>query len=222
MKKIAIVIGGPGGIGTALVHELVRRDWDVTVLTRRARPTGDRVTWYQGDVTEEADLRRIANQFAQEYGQADCIVYSAGLPPDVRIPLKNYPVADWNATFDTYVKGFLLSFQALLPHMRGGGHIVVMGSAITRFPSDSLPPIYAGHYAAAKAALSELVKWTRREAKEQGVLVSLVSPGAVDTLAHHTGDLAAIPKNLLQLKAVCDAILGIITAGIDAELNMVP
>jgi len=127
----------------------------------------------------------------------------------------------WNATFDTYVKGFLISFRTMLTQINRGGHVVALGSAITRFPSDALPPINAGPYAAAKAALSELVKWVRREAKERGVLVSIVSPGAVDTSSHHTGDLAAIPKRMLSLDTVCDTIITLVLAGADGELQVV-
>lgn len=224
MKKKALVIGGSGSIGTALVHQFLEIGWDVAVMSRHSRSgleigSSGQVATYQGDVTNEADLDRIGREFAAS-GHLDCIVYSAGLPPDVTIPLKEYPAAKWDETFSTYVTGCLFSFRALLPYVQRGAHLIVLGSAITRFASDSLPPIHAGHYAAAKAAVSELVKWMRREAKEQGLSVSLVSPSAVDTASHQTGELAAVPKKLIPVTALCSAILGIVSAGIDSDLQM--
>jgi len=227
MSKTVFVLGGTGGIGSAVVHSFHRLGWHVAVMARGCKPknlnlSNDKsVTLYTGNAADENDMRRVGREFAEVHGRADCLVYSVGVPPDIGIALSEYPVEDWDTTFDTYVKGFLLSFQVMLPYMNSGGHIIALGSAITRFSSDSLPPIYAGHYAAAKAALSELVKWSRREAKEKGVRVSLLSPGAVDTAAHKVGDLANVPKKLLPLSVVCDAILSMITNGIEGELQVV-
>ena len=187
MGETAIVIGGTGGIGRHIVNALAERGCHTAIITRgqhvvETQPYNHAMTSsYFADVTREVEFRSVVEKVRSEFGRLNFVVYSTGLPPDVDIPLTGYPLINWDRTFDTYVKGFLISFRTTLPHLAAGGHFLVIGSAITRFSSDSLPPISAGHYAAAKAALTELVKWARREAHEQGAMLSLISPGAKQT-----------------------------------------
>ncbi len=226
MSGTAVVVGGTGGIGAPIVSAFAGLGWNVAVVTRGRKPLdfhgNDRsVTVFTGDVSKQDDMQRIGREFSTVHGRADCLIYASGIPPDVTVGLREYAVENWDATFNTYVRGFLLSFQTMLPNMNRDGHIVALGSAITRFSSDCLPPIQAGHYAAAKAALAELVKWARREAREREVKVSLVSPGAVDTAVHRSGELASISKKLLPVKVVCDAVLCLVSHGVEADLQMV-
>jgi NAD(P)-dependent dehydrogenase (short-subunit alcohol dehydrogenase family) len=166
-------------------------------------------------------MKKAITEIARIHEHIDCLIYSAGRTPDVAVPLMKYEPEEFAKTFDVYVRGFLHAFQITLPHMTCGGHIVILGSAVTRFPSDHLPPIYAGHYAAAKAALAELAKWARREAHQKNVLLSLVAPGAVDTATHCIGALSQIPKNLLSIETLTAAILGMVLNGIEGDLQMV-
>ncbi len=227
MKKAAIVVGGTGGIGSGIVAALAKKGIRVAAVSRAQMTSLDLtakhlVSHFQADATDEASVKLLFERINGELGKADYLVYAAGLPPDVRVSLAEYPLTDWDRTFDTYVKGFLIFFRSALPHMKSPAHFVVLGSAITRFPADALPPIHAGHYAAAKAALAELVKWMRREAHDHGALLSLVSPSAVDTAIHRgNGVLGAIPKKLIPQTAVSDAVVAFLGGGIEATLELV-
>jgi NAD(P)-dependent dehydrogenase (short-subunit alcohol dehydrogenase family) len=228
MGKTAIVVGGTGGIGVEVVHTFRENGYRTVVIARGQNNKRlsefegcPNVTLYKGDVTKVADYRSLLETILKDLKEVDYVVYSTGLPPDTDVPLSKYSLGDWDRTFDIYVKGFLLTFQATLSSFKEGGHIIMLGSAITRFSWDSLPPISAGHYAAAKAAAAELVKWARREAHEHGVLVSLVSPGAVDTASHRTGTLTKIPKRLLPVKSVTDTVLSLLSNRIEANIELV-
>lgn len=228
MGKTAIVIGGTGGIGRNIVGALEMRQMRVAVVSRgKHLPINDGIAHtlvsnFKGDTTDEAGVNKLLEVIRAECGKLDYVVYAAGLPPDIDVPLLEYSLAAWERTFDTYVKGFLIFFRSALPHMNKDAHFIVLGSAITRFSSDSLPPISAGHYAAAKAALVELVKWTRRESHDHGVLLSLISPSAVDTAIHQTdGALSKIPKRLLPVTVVTDAVISFLLNGIEGNLELV-
>ena len=228
MGKTAIVVGGTGGIGRNIVAALAQNGTHVAVISRGTRApidgVGSRnlVSNFEGDVSDEVSVTRLLGMIQAQCGKADFVVYAAGLPPDVQVPLMEYPLADWDRTFDIYVKGFLIFFRCVLPHLNKQAHFLAIGSAITRFPSDSLPPIFAGHYSAAKAALGELVKWTRREAHDHGVLLSLISPSAVQSTIHQgSGALAKVPKKLVPVTVLTDAVTAFLFNGIEGTLELV-
>jgi len=81
-----------------------------------------------------------------------------------------------------------------------------MSSAVKRFSSDNLPPIYAGHYAASKAALDELLKWAKREAHEKGILLSLIAPAVVDTPFQQNALIYRKPPAVISLTQLSDEV----------------
>jgi 3-oxoacyl-[acyl-carrier protein] reductase len=215
VNKVVIVVGGSGGIGVHLVRCLSELQCQVVVLARGTNcvfPGSKDVAFYPTNVTVEEEVRRSIAEITKTHHGIDGVIYSAGRSPDVTVPLVRYPSLEFKKTFDIYVVGFLHVFQAVLPHMNPGGHIVILGSAITRFPSDGLPP---------KAAIAELAKWARREAHNERVLLSVVAPGAVDTISHRIGALGKIPKNLLPVTAVTEVILGMLQKGIEGDIQVV-
>lgn len=102
--------------------------------------------------------------------------------------------------------GYFLCFRECMKVMRLGEHILAMSSAITRFSSDNLPPIYAGHYAASKAALDALLKWAKREAHEKGILLSLIEPAVVDTPFQQNALIYRKPPAVISLTQLADEV----------------
>jgi len=66
---------------------------------------------------------------------------------------------------------------AIVPLLRGGGHVVQISSVV----ADFMPNARFGPYAASKAAIEQLTVALRLELQPKGVRVSLVRPGLVDT-----------------------------------------
>jgi len=171
-------------------------------------------------VTVDDQVHSCLEGIRSTAGRIDFLIYTAGLEPDSDIPLAVYRTDAWCATFNTYVTGFFFCFREGLKVIERGGHIVAVSSAITRFPANALPPIYAGHYAAAKAALDELCKWGRREAHERGILLSRIAPGAIDTPFHRAAPAHLRPPALLPVQVVTEKIVQAVMNGeeIDQEL----
>ena len=84
--------------------------------------------------------------------------------------------AQFDALFDTHVKGVFFLTQALLPVIADGGRIVNFSSGLTRV---SFPGFSA--YSAAKGAVEVLSVYMAKELGARGVAVNTVAPGAIET-----------------------------------------
>lgn len=84
--------------------------------------------------------------------------------------------AQFDALFDTHVKGVFFLTQALLPVLADGGRIVNFSSGLTRV---SFPGFSA--YSAAKGAVEVLTVYMARELGARGIAVNTVAPGAIET-----------------------------------------
>jgi NAD(P)-dependent dehydrogenase (short-subunit alcohol dehydrogenase family) len=84
--------------------------------------------------------------------------------------------AQFDALFDTHVKGVFFLSQALLPILADGGRIVNFSSGLTRIS-------YAGFsaYSAAKGAVEVLSVYMAKELGARGITVNTVAPGAIET-----------------------------------------
>jgi NAD(P)-dependent dehydrogenase (short-subunit alcohol dehydrogenase family) len=223
--KVALVIGAPGNIGSAVTKSLIKENASVVAVARRqlklielARSLSETVSTIQADCTLEDEVQRCFREASQQAGKIDFVVYTPGIHPDPDVPLADYPLAAWRETFDTYVTGFFLVFRESLKVLPDKGHIVAISSAVTRFPADRLPPqIYVGHYSAAKAALDELCKWGRREAHQRGILLSKLAPGAIDTPFHRNAPPHRRPSVLLPPDRLANRIASILANSEEAD-----
>lgn len=210
-----LVVGGTGSIGKAVVAALLREGAHVRVLTRyerRARHKladllqeynskdieDDRLDISETDVIANKDLWKVHHFFhvsEEDEGESslNAIVYTVGhCPPGgfdeaVKTPLTEQTGFQLRQELDLHVIGLGNVASELIPCLMPGGHLLVISSAITRLTDEQCPPwLHAGHYAAAKAAQDELVRWLRRDplVKENKILIHRLAPAAVDTPFH--------------------------------------
>lgn len=213
---IAVVVGGTGAIGSEIVIRLLDSGCQVAVLTRgqttssllESHQSFSDLSFYRTDIRSENEVQRSFREIRRSLGQVTYLIYCAGLKPDVTIPLTIYSYSDWLDCFNTYVTGFFLCFREIMQHPKDDSHILAISSAITRIQFDQLPPFHAGHYAMAKAALNEFCKWAKREANEQGILLSRIAPSAVDTTAQLIlGPLVGTPYSVLPVAVVAERVI---------------
>jgi NAD(P)-dependent dehydrogenase (short-subunit alcohol dehydrogenase family) len=208
VRGTVLVVGVTGSIGNAIARKLLSGGWGVLGIARHASiefphiGANERFQFVCADATSESSMREVFASVGTGSLDFCHVVYAAGRDPDMDVPLADYAISDWHATLDTYVSGFLICFQQSLRVFPPGGHILAIGSAVTRFSETSLPPLFVGHYSAAKAALNELCKWGRREAHARKLLLSRVSPSAVDVPFHQNAPdyrrpPATVPLNFL-------------------------
>ncbi|MGC3893612.1 SDR family NAD(P)-dependent oxidoreductase [Pseudomonas urmiensis] len=175
--------GASSGIGAALAHILLEQGHQVALggrhgdrLAALAERFPNQVLLAVGDLDHPEQVAGIAARIEQTWGGLDMAILNAGtceyLEPGHFDPLLVERVMRTN------LLGVSYCLAAALPLLRVGQrpHLVVMGSSVTWL---ALPR--AGAYGASKAAVRYLVESQRIDLSHEGIAVTLVSPGFVDT-----------------------------------------
>jgi NAD(P)-dependent dehydrogenase (short-subunit alcohol dehydrogenase family) len=182
-RKTVLITGGSGGVGGALTKELANDGWQV-FATARNPDAIPQATEGDGEVlplaVELTDARSVATAAAtvrERTGERglDGLVNNAGVI--VQGPLELVPAAELRRQFEVNVLGQMAVTQAVLPQLRAArGRIVNLGAPTGRVAIPLMGPI-----GASKAALHLLNDALRMELRHQGIGVSLVVPGALET-----------------------------------------
>jgi len=186
VNRSVLITGAAGGVGSALVSHLAGRGWRVFAGVRSAAAGASlaaglpAVTAVELDIVDRASLGRAHAQVARAlssdgYPGLAALVNNAGKSIDG--PLELLPLGDLHEAFAVNVVGQVAVTQTFLPLLRQArGRIVNMGGAAGRVAM----PMY-GALSASKAALDSISDVLRMELRHQGVDVSYIEPGALDT-----------------------------------------
>ena len=185
--RIAVVTGAASGIGLGIAVAFAREGADVVVVDRvteaAARPALSAIESYgrnglfiQTDVSDEASVRRMAEQALSRFGRVDILVNNAGIFTECR--LEDMTVEDWDRVVNTNLRGTFLCTRNLIGPMleRGDGRIINIASQLGQIGGES-----AAHYSASKAGVIGLTKALAREVSRRGVLVNAIAPGPIQT-----------------------------------------
>lgn len=203
MRRVAIVTGGASGIGAALCDRLVSRgaqvvvaDVDEQLAAGVAKGLDDRGPGRAEaralDVRDAAAVQAVVDDAVARHGRLDAIFNNAGI--GMGGDIRELTTAHWERVIDVNLRGVVHGVHAAYPVMcrQGFGHIVNTASATGLFPTPRLVP-----YAATKWGVVGLSLSLRYEAAENGVKVSVVCPGGIDTPILDKGipdDLPAVPS----------------------------
>lgn len=186
--KSVLVTGASGGVGRATVARLGGAGWQVFAGVRRLDAAGGLpAVAVRLDVTDAASIEAAVGVIGEHVGADGLqgVVNNAGISVDG--PLELVPADALRRQFEVNVIGAVAVTQALLPLLRaGGGRVVNVGGAAGR----STLPMY-GALSASKAALDTLSDALRMELRHQGVHVSYIEPGGLDTGFFATASEAA-------------------------------
>jgi NAD(P)-dependent dehydrogenase (short-subunit alcohol dehydrogenase family) len=186
VSQVIIVTGASAGIGEATARRLARGGAKVVISARRpdrlealARaidPSGANVLAVAGDVTSDADRRKLVAATLEKFGRIDGLVNNAGY--GTRGPVEIAPVEVIRKNFETNVFSLIALTQLVLPAMRerGTGCIVNIGSV-----SGKVARPLSSIYDSTKHALEALTDGLRGELKPFGVRVTLIRPGFILT-----------------------------------------
>jgi 3-oxoacyl-[acyl-carrier protein] reductase len=185
--QVAVVTGGNGGIGRAVVRALAAEGCHVGVVgghdqaaaeavAREAEALGVSALARCADVSDAAQAEAVIAEVGERFGRLDILVNNAGITRDSL--LLRMTEADWDAVLDVNLKGaFHCTKAALRPMVRQrGGRIVNVASIVGMMGNPG-----QANYAAAKAGLIGFTRATAREVASRGVLVNAVAPGFIQT-----------------------------------------
>ncbi|BCA61246.1 oxidoreductase [Sphingomonas sp. HMP9] len=210
--KTAVITGGASGIGLASAKRFIEEGAFVFIFGRRqdvldaaVAELGPNARAVQGSVVNETDLDRLYAAVKAERGTLDIVFANAGTGSMVK--LGAITAAHIDETFDTNVKGTILTIEKALPLMGEGGSIILTGSSAGTTGAPAMTT-----YSASKAAVRNLARTWVEDLKGTVIRVNVLSPGAVAT------ELAAAALGEEGLKAY-GAMTGFQRMGDPAELG---
>ncbi len=184
MSGVALCTGAAGGIGLALVEQLLARGFRVMAtdlsadgLSRcKALAGADRLRIMAHDVRSPDAWRAVVDATLTAFGAIDLLLNVAGVLRPAWV--QDATAEDAALHLDVNLKGVVLGTQAVVAHMveRGRGHIVNLGSLASLSPVPGL-----ALYAASKFGVRGYSLSVAHELKRAGVAVSVVCPDAVQT-----------------------------------------
>lgn len=193
----ALVVGGTGGLGAAIVTMLVERGSRVTLTYRsnadaahalvEAHDSG-RVRAVQLDLTDADRVRQVVDEEAERAGGLHTMIYAAG-PHVPMIHLSKVAPEQMHAQLTADASAFFALTSPVLPHLRRseGSVIAVTSAATERYP------VRDGLSAVPKAAVEATVRAIAAEEGRYGVRANSVGPGMLtDGMAERlisSGDL---------------------------------
>lgn len=196
--KTAVITGGGGGIGRAIVRTLAERGATAVIYDRvdcRSLCTsftaeGLKVESVVVDVTRSADVNAAVGATVQKHGPISILVNCAG--GGDRVGFIETTDEAWHADITSNLTGTFYMMRAVLPSMltQRDGSIVNISSIsgiIGGLPSKGKSGRSGPAYGAAKGGIIALTKWAAREFGKEGVRANVVAPGPVITPADMEG-----------------------------------
>ena len=184
-RKTALITGASSGIGRATAILLAQQGFRIIAAGRRVERLQELVNQFGEDalypivfdVRDKAAVQEAIGSLPAEWSTIDVLINNAGNAHGLA-PIQSGDVEDWDAMLDINVKGLLYVTKAVLPGMiaRKSGHIINIGSIAGK-------EAYANGnvYCASKFAVDALSKAMRIDLVHEGVKVSEINPGAVET-----------------------------------------
>ncbi|OKH17288.1 SDR family oxidoreductase [[Limnothrix rosea] IAM M-220] len=225
-KKRAIVTGANSGIGKATALSLAQAGIDLALVGRSidcleevaiaAQGQGVDVETYAFDLLQLAQIREKFEAIAAELGQVDVLINNAGM--GYTHSLEQTSLADWQQVIDLNLTSSFQVTLGVLPRMRQQqqGQIINVSStaAKTVFPE-------WGAYCVSKAALNALSPAIAAEECANGIRVTTVMPGAVNTPIWDTETVDADFDRAMMLtpENVAETILQIVQLPASANIE---
>jgi len=198
-EKVALVTGGSRGIGAAIAKRLAADGASVAItyakdasaasaVVKAIERDGGKAIAIQADATDAKAVEAAVEKAFATFGRLDVLVNNAGTA--IPKPFEEATLEEMDRVIAINVRGVYVATQAALKHMKSGGRVIMIGSAVgERVAAPGLVP-----YAGTKGAVKRFTQALAREIGSRGITVNNVQPGPIDTdLNPAVGDWA-IPQ----------------------------
>mgnify|MGYP001229091758 FL=1 len=200
-KRIALVTGGTGGIGTAICRELFAQEFTVVAGYNsggnhdkaRAWQEDQRAAGYKfdiayGDVSDSESSRQCIDGIVETYGNIHCLVNNAGIARDSTF--RKMTLAQWDQVMHANLGSVFNMTRLVINGMleEKWGRVINISSV-----NGQKGQFGQANYAAAKAGMHGFTKSLAQEVASKGITVNTISPGYV-----RTAMVAAIGDEILE------------------------
>ena len=198
-KRVALVTGAMGGLGTELCRRL--HDEGFVVAATHSPQNARRDAWlasreaegmavraYELDVSNGNACENVVRQVLGELGRIDVLVNNAGITRDRS--MRKMSQDDWHTVMGTNLDSVFNMTRPALESMvaRGWGRIINISSV-----NGQQGAFGQANYAAAKAGMHGFTKSLALEVARHGITVNTVSPGYLDTAM-----VSQMPQDVLR------------------------
>lgn len=185
-NRRALITGASSGIGKATALAFAKAGIDVALVSRSqakleavanaAQQTGVKAKAYTLDLAEIEQVQEKISAIASDFGTIDILVNNAGM--GYTNTLSETSLSDWLTVINLNLTSVFQCILGILPSMRdrGRGTIINVASISGQNPFPSW-----GAYSVSKAGLIALSKTLAAEEREQGIRVTAICPGSVNT-----------------------------------------
>ena len=182
--RVALVVGGAGGLGPACCRALANRGMAVIVADLDAQGANETAAQLRAeganaqsapiDVTDRANVESFVDRLVHERGRLDVVVNLAGVIRNALV--HKVDDDDFHLVFATHVVGVLNVMRAAIPHMRsaGYGRLVNTSSIAVR------GSVAGASYGAAKGAIEGITRSAAMELARHGITANCVAPGLIN------------------------------------------
>lgn len=187
-NKIAVVNGGSGGIGQAVVLRLAKDGFFPVILDTdenagrvvvgQLQHQGHESAFFRVDLTKRAEVQQIFARIISDYGGVEALVNLAGGTLHAKL-IQDFSLAEWKEVIDVNLKSTFLCCQAVIAIMKQQGKGAIINTSSNYGITGSARRTA---YSAAKAAVIGFSKSLALELAPFGIRVNVIAPGRTATL----------------------------------------
>jgi NAD(P)-dependent dehydrogenase (short-subunit alcohol dehydrogenase family) len=173
--KKCLVTGSTGGIGLAVVRQLLEEGGRVVSCGRRPPPRAGEEAHVEADLALAGEPERVVDAAAEALGGLDVLVNNVGVARQARF--EDVGDEEWDAYWQLNVMSYVRAIRHALPYLRDArGAIVNVSSTAGKRPSTGMP-----HYSVTKAAVLSLSRLVADLYAGDGIRCNAVTPGPTAT-----------------------------------------
>jgi len=181
-NKNVVITGGSTGIGLATAQAFINAGANVWITSRSANNlqkaaeeiNSPKLRTIVSDTSNLEGIAILEKAVAKSGNKLDVLFLNAGIAAFA--PIEQATEADFDAQFNTNVKGHFFTLQKLIPYLADGSAVIFTSSTVATASN-----LGTSVYSATKGALNKIAQIAANELAQRKIRVNIISPGPIQT-----------------------------------------